>query len=193
MNTKLLMAIATTTVSSLAVTGCADYQYKTSDGECLTCVNNPFTGEALNYDPSKTSRKTGNSATPQTGSVTVKSSLDVDTAYARVKNEMGFTTPEEEGAKTGGMAGKFEAGDTTIGYEHSTPGANYQMGSELILKQGGQYILKQTASIQKNGSGSIVRYSWQPTDIAAQYNKQGRYDGNAVKKYLVAKLNKAVK
>ncbi|MGJ8518340.1 hypothetical protein [Carnimonas bestiolae] len=187
-NLKLIVAL---TAASIALNGCADYQYKTSDGQCLTCMNNPFTGEAMNYDPQSTPQKSGNSATSQSGSVTVNSPLDVDTAYARIKNEFGFTTPEEEGKRIGGVAGKFAAGDSSTGYENSTPGANYELKSQVFVNHGGRYELTQRAHIQKNGSGSTVVYSWAPSENPSERG-QAHYDGNAVKNILEKKVKSAL-
>ena len=48
------MGVVLTLSGTVLLGGCASGQHiTTSDGTCLTCMNNPFTGKAVNYDPNQ--------------------------------------------------------------------------------------------------------------------------------------------
>ncbi|WP_417329741.1 hypothetical protein [Halomonas cupida] len=89
----------------LALTGCAAQDHYYSQGVCVTCINNPLTGEPVNYDPNETPQRVATNAQGETvdvsnlgsqrGSVDIDSPVDVDTAYARIKSSMGFRSPND--------------------------------------------------------------------------------------------------
>lgn len=178
----------------VALAGCAAQDHYYSNGVCVTCFDNPVTGEPLNYDPSETPEKVATNAEGETvdaknlgsqsGSVDIDSRVDVDTAYARVKSAMGFRSP-----------GDFEKGNTMSDWQmndsawkhQTTPGAYYDLGDYGEQTIGGtQYDLVQRVQIEKDGSGSRIHYSWAPAD------KRTLYDGNAMESALTRRLKVAV-
>jgi hypothetical protein len=105
-----------TLLTCVGITGCITTQGKHTfiDGRCVTCLNNPITGEPWNYEKPESSAlaaQTGGQATTSTanasgkpddavylegnGFFTVK--RDVDTVYTRIKREFGFLTRKEWG------------------------------------------------------------------------------------------------
>lgn len=51
---KKLLILAATLAATITLTGCVNGQHlSTTDGHCLTCINNPLTGKPLNYDPNE--------------------------------------------------------------------------------------------------------------------------------------------
>ncbi|MAM55836.1 MAG: hypothetical protein CMN25_00670 [Salinicola sp.] len=178
-------------VIGLALSGCAAKDHYYSNGVCVTCINNPITGEPLNYDPNETPQQVATNAQgesvdvnalgPQRGSVDVESSLDVDTAYARIKPAFGFRA--EGDFEQGNTMSKWQMGDAA--WRHTvTPGSFYDLGDYGTQTLGGtQYSILQRVQIQKNGSGSRIHYSWAPADDRLPY------DGNAMESALTQRLN----
>lgn len=76
--------------------GCAVSQHAYStDGKCLTCVNNPITGKPINYNPEQdagTERHPGYEPEPthSAGSIAFQVPYDVEHAYYVVQREFSF-------------------------------------------------------------------------------------------------------
>src|SRR5699024_6404997 len=121
-------------VAAVLVAGCATQEHFYSQGRCLTCINNPVTGEPVNYDPKQqpaiekdtVAASSGQevSAISLHGRFRIASPLELDTAYARVRSEFGFRShadfnPNSNSHQSAMMhnAWHFDA----------TPGAFYQM------------------------------------------------------------------
>ncbi|MDF9434667.1 MULTISPECIES: hypothetical protein [Halomonadaceae] len=183
------------TAGLLALTGCAAQDHYYSQGVCVTCINNPITGEPVNYDPSETPQRVATNAQGETvdvsnlgsqrGSVDIESPVDVDTAYARIKSAMGFRSPNDFESPESTTA-KMQMGDAAWKHDR-TPGAYYNLGDYGRQTVGGtRYSILQRVQIEKSGAGSRIHYSWAPAD------KRIPYDGAAMEDALTQRLNAAL-
>ena len=122
---------------TLLLTGCMTGKdgHAYIDGHCVTCMNNPVTGEAYNYrknSPDDAHAKTYRQT--QDGQLTIEASenvpylegftslsvqMDIDTVYTRIKREFGFLTREE-------WERNYLYDDGGILWE-GIPGVSYQM------------------------------------------------------------------
>ncbi|MCS2611059.1 hypothetical protein [Halomonas dongshanensis] len=182
-------------VGVVVLAGCAAQDHYYSNGVCVTCFDNPVTGEPLNYDPSETPQQVATNAEGQTvdakslgnqsGSVAIDSYVDVDTAYARIKSAMGFRSANDFESPES-ITAKMQMGD--VAWKHDrTPGAYYNLGDYGRQALGGiQYSILQRVQIEKNGSGSRIHYSWAPAD------QRTLYDGDAMESLLTQRLNAAL-
>lgn len=182
-------------VGMLALAGCASQDHYYSNGVCVTCFDNPITGEPLNYDPSETPQKLATNAEGETvdakglgsqsGSVDIESPVDVDTAYARIKSTMGFRSPHDFESPASTTA-KMQMGD--VAWKHDrTPGAYYDLGDYGRQTIGGErYSILQRVQIEKSGAGSRIHYSWAPAD------KRTLYDDDAMEAALTQRLKSAL-
>lgn len=187
------MGLGVVVLTSLA--GCAGQDHYYSNGVCVTCFNNPITGEPLNYDPSKTPQQVAANAEGKTvdvkslggqrGSIDIESTVDVDTAYARIKPAMGFRSPGD--FEVGNTMSEWQMGDSA--WKHDvTPGAYYNLGDYGRQTVGGtQYSILQRVQIQKDGAGSRIHYSWAPADTRILY------DGDAMEAALTQRLEAALR
>ncbi|SEN50690.1 hypothetical protein [Halomonas caseinilytica] len=180
-------------VAMALMAGCAGQGHQYAQGVCITCVNNPLTGEPLNYDPDETPMQVAQNAEgetvgvqelgPQTGSIQIESQVDVDTAYARIKPAFDFKSPADfnQGYKSDQSYMMDDA------WQHdATPGAYYNLSDYGEQVVGGvEYDIVQKVQIQKNGSGSRIKYTWFPSD-------KRPYDGNAMKAAIKQRLNDAL-
>ena len=155
-------------VMSSLLTGCFGFATKGGhtfiDGHCVTCLNNPVTGEALNYDqpvkPRQSARQSAsNGSTSRVasekpyleggGSFTVRT--DVDTVYTRIKREFGFLTRKEWGRT-------YLYLDNGFVWE-ALPGVNYSM--RLTVPHTFRGVKREhyiEFNIDKSGSGTDVSY-----------------------------------
>lgn len=186
------VGIGVVTLATLA--GCAGQDHYYSNGVCVTCFNNPVTGEPINYDPNETPQKVAVSAQSETvgarslgsqsGSVDIETSVDVDTAYARIKPAMGFRSPDD--FEKGNTMSDWQMGDSAWKHQ-ATPGAYYDLGDYGRQTIGGtQYHIVQRVQIQKNGAGTRIHYSWAPADTRTLY------DGDAMETALTQRLRAAL-
>ena len=193
MNIKsILVGVA----SFAALTGCAAQDHYYSNGVCVTCFNNPVTGEPLNYDPKQTPQQIASNAQgesvdvqklgAQSGSVDIDSHVDVDTAYARIKPALGFRSLNDF-ESLDSLTSKVQMGDAA--WKHvQTPGAYYDLGDYGRQSVGStQYSILQRVQIQKNGAGSRIHYSWEPA------GPQIHYDGKSMESALTKRLKSALK
>ncbi len=169
--------------SSVLLTACVpgNHVYSAA-GACVTCVNNPVTGEPLNYDPESTpmfksgsasagtsvavseSRSTGGSAAAGmffSGDFTLSGNRDVDTVYGMMRSSFGFRT-EQQMSKT--TSGKF--GMKSDAWKHEVvPGAFYDLSDYARVNVDGVSIsIIMSAKIIKNRSGSIVTIGYEGTE-----------------------------
>ncbi|MDR0770555.1 MAG: hypothetical protein LBE75_05090 [Burkholderiales bacterium] len=156
-------------VSLFGLAGCAHHiEY---GGKCLTCINDPITGDPVNYDPekignkpvpsndvSKTVRDT--STKTETGTVVLSSPVNVDSAFAAIKPEFGFQSPEEI-RRQYGTTSEWIFLSAEYGYDVN-PGAYYMMRRTLNhVSDGVTYrdvVIE--CHIQKEGSGSKITMTW---------------------------------
>ena len=160
--------------SSLFLTACVpgNHMYSAS-GACLTCVNNPATGEPLNYDPDETPmfkaatvsqvRTSGSNVGAGqyfNGEFTMNSSRDVDSVYAMMRSSFGFRT-EQQMSKT--VSGRF--GMESDAWRHEVvPGAFYNLSDYARLSVNGvstSFVM--SVKVVKNRSGSIVTVGYSDT------------------------------
>lgn len=133
---KLSTPITFTLVALLG--GCSTGQHMyTSDGKCITCWNNPISGEAINHegqqsaeDQSTTSHKveTAKKNQPKEHSITFSVPVNVDVAYLKIKKELNYYTDREIRQEWGSMA---DAKMQTFAYAYdATPSVHYHMRAD---------------------------------------------------------------
>ena len=89
---------------SILMVGCASGQHTyTKDGTCIRCMNNPFTGKPVNYDPAVDSPYSPRQlaaqeqeATHSAGSIGFEVPYSVEHAYYVVQREFSFPTPLDD-------------------------------------------------------------------------------------------------
>lgn len=148
-----IFTLLTVGIAAAMTAGCANDQHVYYQGKCLSCMNNPITGEPVNYDPATLPEgamtvsgfNTGANQSSNAGGMPVVSSGrrvterhelnmsyagDVDTAAALLKNAFNYMTPEEAIAEKGSTVGRllFQAGDNAYS---AVPGATYSMTKPL--------------------------------------------------------------
>ncbi len=168
-------------ISLVMVSGCANDHLYYQD-KCITCMNNPLTGEPVNYDPNALPQGAlvtrGEATTGETvdgipkpislpgvserQEVQMNYPGDVDTASALLKNAFGYMTREEAVARHGNMAGGM-----MFVSDHAysaVPGSFYSMTRPYF-----------------NGS-LTTRVSKTPTgaDVLFTYSVRGRNEGPSV-------------
>jgi hypothetical protein len=174
-------------VAVVLMAGCAHHlEY---GGKCLTCVNDPITGKPVNYEPkpeisndvSKTVKNTGNKL--ETGTVVFSSGIDVDSAFAAIKPEFGFQSPDEI-RRQYGTTSEWIFLSAEYGYD-ANPGAYYKMRRTVShISDGVTYrdvVLE--CHIQKEGTGSKVTMTWW---------KDGILNGKAFTDSLLRRIEKVV-
>ncbi|OBX34884.1 hypothetical protein A8U91_03947 [Halomonas elongata] len=180
-------------VTMALLSGCAGQGHQYAQGVCITCVNNPLTGEPLNYDPDETPMQVAKNAEgetvgvqelgPQSGKIQIESPVDVDTAYARIKPAFGFRSPDDFNHNDSNA--DWAMGDEAWQHQ-ATPGAFYNLSDYGDQVVGGvEYSIVQKVQIQKSGNGSRIIYKWFPSG-------KHPYDGAAMKAALKQRLNDAL-
>lgn len=154
------------------------------DGNCVTCLNNPLTGEALNY--AKTSEdyvaakdyaaeqrrirmsQTGTRAAnipEEEGIITFSVGTPIDIAYLRVKKEFGFYTLEERAKITPALnaeAKKWLAWNKGFQYD-ALPGVRYHLREYIDHSHNGVQSKFIDAILENNGAGTDITFSyWVP-------------------------------
>ncbi|MFT6916616.1 MAG: hypothetical protein ACJAWL_002957 [Motiliproteus sp.] len=192
MRTTIAIAIAA------ALTGCATQDGKfnhlmTSNGKCLTCINNPITGKPLNHDgpgvaplgsPEAKEQMKQNQdqvksiAADQPAQYDIHKRVfmvakNVDVAYIRVKHEFNFYSLEEVQAEHGRSAWEIIQSptwkyDALLSVFYKMRGYRQHNGTELTIDT---EIEKRTDST----SQITLRY-WLPAGTS-DYNKKLYGDG----------------
>lgn len=126
------------------VTGCASNQHVySSDGKCLTCWNNPVTGNPINHEGNTNQEKTAQESqvaqttTSETTVVNISVNkptehkiaftvpVNVDLAFLKIKKEFNYQTEQEIRQEWGSMA---DAKMQTFAYAYdATPSVYYHM------------------------------------------------------------------
>ncbi|WP_416139100.1 hypothetical protein ACM26W_01420 [Halomonas sp. HK25] len=190
---RVLIWIGLGAVATVAA-GCTTQDHLYSQGHCLTCINNPVTGQPVNYDPEQqpaieeeavqASRDQGPAAGNRQGRFGMASPLDVDTAYARVRAEFGFRS--EAGFNPNSNSDQWAMMDNAWHFD-ATPGAFYQMSDYARQTiNGAEHSLVLKAQIQRNGSGSRINVEYLPATNA-------RYDGDAMGEALEQRFRTALR
>jgi hypothetical protein len=169
--------------SSVFLTACVPGNHVYSPaGACVTCMNNPATGEPLNYDPKVTpmfksgsvseartsvgvseSRSTKNGATTGnffSGQFTMNSNRDVDSVYGMMRSNFGFRTEQQMSRTNSG-----EWGMKSDAWRHEmVPGAFYNLSDYArVSVDGVSTSFVMSVKIVKNRSGSIVTVGYEST------------------------------
>ncbi len=137
------------------LSGCAGNHIKTADGRCLTCFNNPITGEGINHDGNYSSGQVKVDAynirickekmeqeghilscdhrlaqSPVSGDFDIVAPVSVELAYARLKKHFGYDSLDDIKRKHGESYAAWKVRD--VGYQHTiSPGAYYVMKEKL--------------------------------------------------------------
>jgi hypothetical protein len=156
--------------SSVFLTACVPGNHVYSPaGACVTCMNNPTTGEPLNYDPKVTPMFKSGSASENrkseagagkffSGQFTMNSNRDVDSVYGKMRSSFGFRTEQQMSRTT---SGKF--GMKSDAWRHEVvPGAFYNLSDYArVSVDGVSTSFVMSVKIVKNRSGSIVTVGYQ--------------------------------
>lgn len=145
-----------------AISGCTG-QHVAYGEQCMTCIDNPITGEPMNYDPTEYSTAVAGRNTTSTAARSVPHTLereqivlrfpsDVDTTGQRLKKTFGYMTREEAVAEMGNAGKTMFAGP---GYAYqATPGAFYYMKTQA-------YSGDLSTQVTREGSGATVKITYE--------------------------------
>ena len=178
----------------LALTGCGSIDHiRTTDGKCLTCWNNPVTGEPINHDGSPSpQKKAGSVATtedskPHKGysmvehSFVLKAPLNVDIAYLRIKNEFNYYTEQMVRQEYGSMA------ETKLAMSNFTydahPNLYYRLKSTIKHKKD-SFVAETYIEKATNESATIKVTYWVRSELSI--------DGPNYKQSLVDRYKKTL-
>lgn len=130
-----------TIVTGLILSGCASNKHiYTADGKCITCWNNPVTGEPINHDGSAheqpSSEQQDSQVTAASSQTEVKDKflehkvsfnvpVNVDKAFIRIKKEFGYHSEQEIRQEWGSLA-STKMGTFAYAYD-ATPSVYYHM------------------------------------------------------------------
>lgn len=144
------------------------------DGHCITCLNNPITGQALNYDKSNPDYERDQGLKPYENSrvrqpeyresnISFSVTKPVDIVYLQLKKEFGFYTLEERARVTGapyGEAKKWLAVAEEFRYE-ALPGVSYHMRENIgHIYQGVNSSQTIDVQLATNGHGTDVTFTY---------------------------------
>ena len=181
-----------------ALTGCAatDHIYN-AQGQCLTCFNNPFTGEAINHDGNNNKHleiandssvekqpgvetQTQNTQSFDMHQVTFNSGVNVDVAFIALKEEFQFRSAEEVKKEMGTFAEyKLRSSD----YEWKVlPQVSYTMGSEREI-MGSTMNIVVTVNKRTDSSSVVIAKYW-PRDKSINAQKIGNHLLSRIQKTL---------
>lgn len=168
---KLLFLIgAGLVVATLA--GCTTTDHVYSQGRCLTCINNPITGEPVNYDPDAIqileerdmavgeAQQVSSVTSNGRGSFRIESGVDIDTAYARLRSGFRFRAPADF---SDSMSDGFQQRDGAYHHE-ANPGSFYRVSDyERQVINGVEHSIVLRAQIERDGSGSRINVEFSPS------------------------------
>ncbi|MCE8005316.1 hypothetical protein [Billgrantia ethanolica] len=167
-----LRALVGAGVVAVAISGCTTSDHLYSQGRCLTCVNNPITGEPINYEPQRepsaqvavAENQGGTRATARDGSrgrFGIETDLDVDLVYARLRQEFGFRSHDD--FNPGYRQHRLAMMDSAWHF-NATPGTFYELSDYTDQSLGGvQHSIVLKAKIQRSGGGSHVIFEFAPS------------------------------
>ena len=171
MELRKLWALMGAGVVAVTITGCTTTDHLYSQGRCLTCINNPITGQPINYEPQQDSSAQEAVAAEQgeprvaagvssRGRFGIETGLDVDLAYARLRQEFGFRSRDD--FNPGYRQHRLAMMDSAWHF-NATPGTYYELSDYADQTLGGvQHSIVLKAQIQRSGSGSHVNFEFAP-------------------------------
>jgi len=198
MKTKLVLV---TLLLSVGATSCATNEHTYANGDCVTCWNNPFTGEPINHNGDSDLKKAepetlGNQTStteekykkrksddsPKKYVVSFSAPVDVDVAYIKIKREFNYYSEQEIKQEWGSMAG---AKMQTWAYSYSaTPSVYYHMRADR--KHRGIYVVidSQIEKQSSNRSKITITYwikknSVNPTPYGESLLKRAKHALNS--------------
>lgn len=171
---NLLIIIVTALLGACATETVGHHSYH--DGKCVDCWNNPITGEPINYQKGEESLnvaqapESGESAAaprsvrPVLCGRAVKfdlaGSVDIDTAYTRLKREFGYHSLDEMLRAMGVNPGTSRARSNVLldsGYKHEAqPGVRYAMAEAVKPSFASEQEHFLTLELDKDGAGTRV-------------------------------------
>lgn len=155
-----ILLLLASTISALS--GCSG-QHLTYGKECMTCVDNPMTGEPINYDPTEYStavagrNSSSNAArsvphTLQREQIVINFPADVDTTGQNLKRAFGYLTKDEAIAQMGNAGKTMFAGP---GYAYqASPGSFYFMKTQA-------YSGDLSTQVTRDGSGAQAKITYE--------------------------------
>ena len=123
-------------------------------------IQNPF-DNLLNTNTESISQS---NKTNEKGNFTINTKTDVDSAFAAIKNEFGFRSPDEVAKEGGELLRDLKKMDSAYSYE-ITPGSYYHIADDELFYNK-QRDLSLRVKISKVGSGAriIVNYNLDTTN-----------------------------
>ena len=190
-----------TVVLGAVLSGCAATDHMYVDGVCVTCLNNPLTGEPINYDPNETPQMTAQARdrverregvmsperqallASQSGTFEFTSPFDVDLVYARLRTEFRMRSPA---SFDGGFNDSLAKRD--VAYHHeTTPGTFYNISDySRHTMNGVEYRIVFRAILMRDGAGTRVKIQYSPSG----YND---YDGAEFKRSLQSRVERLLR
>ena len=138
------MKLTAIVVLAMLFTGCSSNKHiYNSEGKCITCWNNPVTGEPINHDgnanqeqaaneqadnPSQNEASPVNQNSPIEHEIAFSVPVDVDIAYLKIKKEFNYFSEQEIRQEWGSMA-SAKMQTFAFAYE-ATPSVFYHMRAD---------------------------------------------------------------
>jgi len=184
-----------TIMLSLLSSGCATNEHTYANGDCITCWNNPLTGEPINHNGksdlhqepadkvlgnqlSTRTDKNKNSRYPKKYVVSFDAPINVDVAYIKLKQEFSYQSEQEIRQEWGNMAG---AKMQTFAYAYdATPNVYYRMRANR--KHRGIFVIIDSLVEKKSANSSKVtitywlnKHSVNPTPYGESLIKRAKH------------------
>ena len=157
--------------------GCATQDHLYSQGRCLTCINNPVTGEPVNYDP-------GQQPAIEKDAEAASSGQEVSASSRHGRFSM--ASPLDVDFNPNSNSDQWAMMDNAWHFD-ATPGAFYQMSDYARQAvNGAEHSLVLKTQIQRDGSGSRINVEYLPTTSAG-------YDGDAMGEALEERFRMALR
>ncbi|WP_147273097.1 hypothetical protein [Billgrantia montanilacus] len=140
----------------------------------MTCINNPVTGEPVNYDPEEEQTEPAKDAARAASAPVIPTTfvlnapIDVDTAYARLRSAFGFRSDADfnRDLRSDRLMQMDEA------YHHeTTPGSYYRLSDyDKQVVDGVEHSIILRAEIQRDGDGSAIQMEFMPAGSNLTYD-----------------------
>ena len=179
---------------TLLASGCTSstgHMYS-ADGTCLTCWNNPLTGEAVNHDGGGKSANSGSTNKQknekkyrmpgkyQPYTLNLTSPVSVDIAFLKIKREFEFQTAEEIHHEWGDMA-EVKLGSSGFAFD-SMPSIYYHMSAPRSV--GGQRMNIEFLIEKRTETSSAMKVTYWPRSKSLSPEKIEQAIRNRISKAL---------
>lgn len=169
MKTKHTLVVLLLTIGTV---GCATNDHTYVNDKCITCWNNPLTGEPINHDGKSDTAQTsiatpGNQTStsadkkkvddnPKKHSISFTAPINVDIAFIKLKKEFNYYSEQEIRQEWGNMA---TAKMQTFAYAYNaTPSVYYQMRANR--KHHGIFVIIDTQIEKQTDTKSKITISY---------------------------------